>query len=167
MDTCWFCKEAEADPSLMTNDVDLFRVIRTEGGTATAEYEKTTIKVPACRRCARLRILDFIFVGFPTYLVSFAAGLVVWGLLMNWVFSFEFVMNRGGAFWGIVGMFFVLISVGFVAALPGFLLGGFLHERASRLLLPKNYRESKPAAEFPQVKQLLDNGWELGTKPSN
>ncbi len=163
IETCWFCKKAEADPKLMTNDVALYRVLSQEADDTT-RYEKTSVKVPACRRCGRLRILDFIFVGAPSYILGIGCAIALWAVFIEWFFSFEFVTNRGGAFWGIVAMFFVLITFG-VSLLPGFFIGGMIHQGASRIVLPKDYRESQAADEFAEVKRLTENGWQLGEKP--
>lgn len=158
MDICWFCRVA---PSQTPLDVDLYHIVeRTNkfvgyGIRSETAYRTRRVSVPRCAACnqvhARMGNVSSVLVG-----------LVVLGALMTlgfWIYS---AWGTGEAdAGGIVG---VVVGGGFVTFM-GVLLVVWLLSGVEAVADAAGANTARRGRRFPAIQSLLDEKWELGSKP--
>ncbi len=142
--TCWFCSIREEDEAKALV-LDLYGEVRSEakdGGTRIS-YTTRQVRIPRCGDCRhrhrRARIAAMLSV--PAILGAATAGILgAWHLASGWV-------------WGI---------------LLGFSLGFLLAMALLRMYSLRGIRSVRAARTVhPATKELLDRGYQFGTRPGD
>jgi hypothetical protein len=154
---CWFCKSRQAS-DIDNYEVDLYRILDYKktyailGFQHHTKYETTQIIIPRCARCNVIHksIFGFLFV---LWLILFLAITIF--SIKTWTadttkWDLPTILGMGI---GLIFMIFIcalLISIAWSAFQP---------------IVNFFWKTESYACEYPQVKNLVKQGWEEGTKP--
>jgi len=149
--TCWFCGERPSEAKATYQAKMHYEIDRksTLEGTKV-KYQRTTVPVPRCARCKRAHIYDSMIWGFSLGL-GFVAGLAFW--------IWRMLSEEGTSAAGNVLAAVIIILIGLVA---GGIIGGILHWLTSS----KEVKPTEEAGDFPEVKKLRAEGWQMGKEPT-
>lgn len=157
-ETCFFCKLNPTDEPLAVSLYNITKRTNTYvvvGVSCETRYLTTKVEVPKCRDCeqkhfrlvltCRLLVL-VVLIGVLAFI-----GSIYWDGWKRGELTFGFVCTFPIAF-ALVSLI-VLVPIGFIFMFIEIALDacGFNTERRSR--------------QYPPIKALLSDGWEVGTKP--
>jgi hypothetical protein len=142
---CFFCRDNDSEEKHAIKRQMFGNVKRTPTGynTTRITWNNRTITVPRCGRCKAAQAASAGWTG-AAVATSILTGVVSCGVATN---------SPGGSPLDVLMLF--SLSIG------GSLLGSFLARRYFR----KNIRPEGDANQFPRIKELLTEGWQLGEKP--
>jgi hypothetical protein len=134
---CFYCKSNKADDTAV---VELHMHGDVQKNYSQITWRYITIKVPRCKEC----MTQHNKVNYYTWGIGIMG--VIIGIIL-WVIINE--VNEGG--------FFAFA----VSTVIGFVIGHLIGSSKCKTSQLENYKE------FPQVKELLNNGWTWGERPAD
>jgi hypothetical protein len=142
---CFFCGDNDSEESHAIKTQMFGNVKRTPTGynTTRITWNNRTITIPRCGRCEKAQDVTAGWTG-AAVATSILTGIVSCSVVTN--FPNGSPMD-------------VLMLFSF--SLGGSLLGGFLARRYFR----KNIRPESHATQYPRIKELLKEGWQIGKEP--
>jgi hypothetical protein len=160
--TCWFCGRHHADSTcaiektlhkpLVPEDQDPFASLPSVLPYRTVHYHQTTVQVPRCPACERLH-------DYQTALRTWGC-LPALGLPLAAILWFALTDPTNRVFHPAMVPLFLIFGVLPVVVPIGVLLTWFHMRRRFRAIKP-----AKAAASFPDVDDLVRDGWTLGPVP--
>ena len=142
--TCWFCRisppvDAAAREITMFGEVTRTPIL---GGTRIG-WRNSKLQIPRCMRCKEAHARAGNVMGVVGCLGSLLGAGTCAGGMAN---------ETGG-----------LIALGVILLVASWVAAGVLNARA----LPPGVKGDDHTNEFPRVKELKANGWQVGEKPSD
>jgi hypothetical protein len=140
--TCWFCGKPANDSSAMA-EVVMYGNVQTERRflETKVRWHNTRIPVPRCARCKNAHSTRH----------SIGCGGLVLGAISGALLGFTLQEEYHGVLVAIIT--FAIIS-----------FGGYL---ISLVMFPPGIKTENHKIDFPKVQEMINNGWNVGEKPSN